>query len=284
MSTRPLTASPSPQATAQPSRPISSQLVRHSLKIRKLEVLEVSRPTPRLCRVLLGGAELAGFVSLAPDDHVKVLFPQHGHREPKVPEVLDGRVLWPNDAERPIARDYTPVHYDPTAGVLELHIVLHGPGHASNWAQHAKAGYMLAVAGPRGSHVMEEAPRTLLLVGVETALPAITRWLKELPEHCQVTAIIEIGDANEERALESRSQAVVRWVLRDETPGRALLAAVERAELPEGLEHAWLAGEAAAVRAVREHLLNERHLVAERISARGYWKLGVRDHQEPHDD
>lgn len=95
--------------------------------------------------------------------------------------------------------------------------------------------------------------------------------------------IVEVSDMSEKRGLETRARLVEHWVTREGAPGRALCAFVEHSELPCRLDHGWLAGEAGAIRTVREHL-QQRGLAASRISSRGYWKLGVQDHQEPHDD
>ena len=50
--------------------------VTHEIKRRKLEVLRVVDLTPRMRRITVGGAQLAGFISLGSDDHVKLFFPQ----------------------------------------------------------------------------------------------------------------------------------------------------------------------------------------------------------------
>ncbi|HKO53158.1 MAG TPA: siderophore-interacting protein [Polyangiaceae bacterium] len=52
------------------------ELVRHPLQVRLLEVVRTESLSPRMRRITLGGPELAGFVSLAPEDHVKVFFPR----------------------------------------------------------------------------------------------------------------------------------------------------------------------------------------------------------------
>nr|BFE94558.1 hypothetical protein GCM10020185_50940 [Pseudomonas brassicacearum subsp. brassicacearum] len=51
--------------------------VTHEIKRRRLQVLRVQDLTPRMRRITVGGPELAGFVSLGTDDHVKLLFPQN---------------------------------------------------------------------------------------------------------------------------------------------------------------------------------------------------------------
>jgi len=48
------------------------QLIMHPL--RHLEVVKVTELTPMMRRITLGGPELEGFISLAPEDHIKVFF------------------------------------------------------------------------------------------------------------------------------------------------------------------------------------------------------------------
>ena len=48
------------------------------LKRRKLEVLRSERISPSMVRLVLGGDDLAGFVSLGFDDHVKIFIPPPG--------------------------------------------------------------------------------------------------------------------------------------------------------------------------------------------------------------
>lgn len=55
--------------------------VNHEVKRRRLEVLRVQDLTPRMRRITVGGPELAGFVSLGTDDHVKLFFPQNAEEQ-----------------------------------------------------------------------------------------------------------------------------------------------------------------------------------------------------------
>src|SRR5580704_7023306 len=85
--------------------------VRHEAKRRLLEVKSVSRITPKMLRITVGGDELDGFVSAAHDDHVKLFFPQPGQAEPVLPTMGPNGPVYPPDAPRPAARDYTPRRY-----------------------------------------------------------------------------------------------------------------------------------------------------------------------------
>ena len=259
----------------------------HELAVRKLEVRSIIKVSPHLFRLTLGGPELSGFATLAADDHVRVLFPAQGQSTPQLPPVVNGQVQWPRDRSGFVIRDYTPVRFDPLSQELDLELVWHPRGHVSTWLSSAKPGDILGVAGPRGSHRLTRQPQGLWLIGDETALPAIARFLRELPADTQVQAFIEVNDAQEKQPLPTATQAIVHWVYREgSAPGstRLLLTTLQNAALPELPEYAWIAGEAGAVQAVRKYLCEVRGLPRDQISARGYWKLGAEDHQEPHDD
>lgn len=77
--------------------------IHHPLAIRRLAVQTVERPTLRLVRVTLGGPQLDGFASLAPDDHVRVFLPTPGTTELVLPEIGEHGVAWPTSGPRPPA-------------------------------------------------------------------------------------------------------------------------------------------------------------------------------------
>ena len=81
--------------------------------------------------------------------------------------------------------------------------MLHGDGPASTWADQAKVGQHLYIGGPRGSMIVPDIFDSYLLIGDETAIPAIARRLEELPAGRTVLAVIEIADAAEQQALHS---------------------------------------------------------------------------------
>jgi NADPH-dependent ferric siderophore reductase len=242
--------------------------VRHEIRRRELEVRRVRHLTPQMLRVTLGGEAMQGFVSAAPDDHVKVFFPAHA-------------------AQQPIARDYTPRRINLRELELELDFVLHGDGPAAQWAASARPGQMLSIGGPRGSFVVADDFDWYLLVGDETALPAIGRRLEELRENTRVLAIVEVTDAAEQQALDSRAALELSWLHRGHAPAgeaAALLTAVRSLSLPPGDGYAWIAGESHMARALREHLVNERGLAKAWVKAAGYWKRGAVATHETHND
>src|ERR1700735_4147381 len=106
--------------------------VRHELKMRLTQVREVTHLTPKMARVVVGGEQLAGFVSAAHDDHVKLFFPHPGEDKPALPAQGPNGPVYA-DGVPPPARDYTPRRYDAAANALTIDFVLNGDGPATSW-------------------------------------------------------------------------------------------------------------------------------------------------------
>lgn len=247
--------------------------VSHEIKRRKLEVLRVTDLTPRMRRVTLHGPELTGFISLGTDDHVKLLFAT----TPEEQAALDNFMPGTNgDGPKPAMRDYTPRRYDAVSGELDIDFVLHGDGPAATWAAQAAVGQHLYIAGPRGSMIVPDMFDSYLLIGDETALPAIARRLEELPASRRALVVVEIEDAAERQALASQAQVEMIWVLRGE---QNLLDVTRQLTLPEGSLYAWVATESALSRKVRRVLLDEFKLDEAAVKAAGYWRLADTDEE-----
>jgi len=261
----------------QPSRAdLEVTRVRHALKFRMLQVKRVHALNPHYVRVTLTGEALADFESASFDDHVKVFFPQPGDAMPVVPQAgADGPVFDPAKP-RPIARDFTPRRFDRPALELDIEFALHDAGPAAAWAAQAAPGHYLGIGGPRGSFVIPPHFDWHLLIGDETALPAIARRVEELPPGTRVATLIEVGSASARIELDTRADLYAQWCYRSQTayPGGDLLLALRGLYLPEGEGYVWAAGEAALMRGVRQLLCNERGIDKRRIRASAYWKRG----------
>ncbi|MGH8376986.1 MAG: siderophore-interacting protein [Pseudomonas sp.] len=245
--------------------------VMHEIKRRRLEVLRVVDLTPRMRRITLGGPELAGFVSLGTDDHVKLLFPQNAEQAAALETLVLG--AGKDNGPLPEMRDYTPRRYDLDTLELDIDFVLHGDGPASTWAAQAQPGQFLHIGGPRGSMIVPDIFDSYLLIGDETALPAIARRLEGLAANRRALVIIDVANGKEQQVLESAAEVNVIWVLREGGKDH-LLSTVRQIKVPTGSLYAWIATESKVSRQIRRVLLDEHGLDEQFVKAVGYWKLG----------
>ncbi|MBV4456859.1 siderophore-interacting protein [Pseudomonas sp. COR58] len=253
--------------TADPTQGIHR--VMHEIKRRRLQVLRVVDLTPRMRRITLGGPELAGFVSLGTDDHVKLLFPQNAEQAAALETLVLG--AGKDNGPMPQMRDYTPRRYDLDTLELDIDFVLHGDGPASTWAEQAKPGQFLHIGGPRGSMIVPDIFDGYLLIGDETALPAIARRLEGLAAHRKALVVVEVENGKEQQTLESPAQVSVIWVLREGGKDN-LLATVRQLQVPKDNLYAWVATETKASRQIRRVLLDEHGLDEQFVKAVGYWR------------
>jgi NADPH-dependent ferric siderophore reductase len=238
--------------------------VRHETKRRSLSVARIERLPPKMVRIVLSGEELRGFTSLGFDDHIKVFFSS-------------------------AMRDFTPRRFDAVAGELWIDFFVHESGPAASWAAKAAVGQTLDIGGPKGSMVVSlEGIDAHVLIGDETALPAIGRRLEELPTGVPTLVIIELDPGSEYPVLPSRPAMEVIWVERDKLPGppaHEVIEALRRLKFPTGRCFVWVASESRAARALRDYLRYERGLDKKWIKAAGYWQRGAEGaHERISDD
>jgi NADPH-dependent ferric siderophore reductase len=232
--------------------------VRHEVKRRRLTVQRVQRLTPKMVRVAVGGSELEGFTSLGFDDHVKLFFTDASQQNVEM-------------------RDFTPRRYDAHRGELLIDFALHEAGPATRWAVEAAPGMSLEVGGPRGSFVIPTDLESHLLVGDETALPAIGRRLEELPGTTRAVVVAEVDNEAERQSFESSAGLEVIWVYRHRAPAGtadALLQALQGLMVPTSECFAWIAAESKVARRLRQFLVDERRINKGWVKAAGYWQRG----------
>ncbi|MGY1711746.1 siderophore-interacting protein [Geodermatophilus sp. SYSU D00758] len=244
---------------------------------RLATVRQVSRVTPHVVRLVLGGEGLAGFAPEHADSYVKLVLPPTGagYRAPF--DMDDVQREHPRE-HWPVLRTYTVRRWDAAATELTLDVVVHGDeGVAGPWAVAARPGDLVQLLGPGGAYAPLPEVDWHLLAGDETALPAIAAAVERLPAGAAARVFVEVADATEEQPLDLPPRVELVWVHRDGRPGAALVDAVRTAELPAGRVHAFVHGEAGAVRELRRHLRAELAVPRELLSASGYWRLGRTD-------
>ena len=221
---------------------------------------------PSLVRLTFTGVDLAHFGTNSHplDLRIKLIIPGPAASADHFASVRPGALLDPEthadwyrrwlqiDAEdRGWMRTYTvrdqraAGHPGNLSGLPEIDVdfVLHlepepipGSGVAARWAKDAAVGDTISLLGPNRALVgpdyggIEFRPgtaRTVLLVGDETAVPAIGSILEALPASISGHALLEVPDHRDQQQLLTRSGVQVTWLARGDRPhGERLDAAV----------------------------------------------------------
>jgi NADPH-dependent ferric siderophore reductase len=250
---------------------------RRTRRVIQTRVEDVRRLTPHLIRVVVGGEDLEGFGAGEFTDHyVKLQIPPQGAPYSAPFDADDVKARLPRE-QWPRVRSFTVRHWDAERNLLTLDFVDHGDvGVAGPWASTARPGDGLQMMGPGGAYAPDPAADWHLMVGDEAVLPAIAASLERVPEGVPVHVIVEVAGPEEEIALDSPGDLRVTWLHRNGADD-LLLEAVRALTFPEGSVHAFVHGEASAVRAVRKHLVVDRGVAGDALSVSGYWKRGRTD-------
>lgn len=258
---------------------MADQPARKAPKAREARVERTEWITPHMVRLVLGGAGLAGLEADEFTDHyIKVLFPAPGATYPEPFDMERIRAEFPRE-QWPTTRTYTVRAWDPAARELTVDFVVHGDeGLAGPWAARAQVGETVRFLGPGGGYAPDPAADWHLLVGDESALPAIAVALERAPAGAVVHAFVEVSGPDEEQKISAPDGVGITWSHRGDRPaGESLVAAVRGLDFPGGDVHAFVHGEAGFVKELRRHLRLERNVPRERMSISGYWRQGQND-------
>ncbi|MBS7560641.1 NADPH-dependent ferric siderophore reductase [Pseudomonas protegens] len=292
-----------------------------SYRLINVELKQRIDLSPSMTRLVFGGEDIAQARTLAPDQRIKLLFPGADGTPAQLPADGDwqaARRQLPAEQQPPM-RTYTIRALRMQPAEMDVDFVLHGVnGPASAWATHARPGDRLQMVVPNKAYSgdpggYEWLPPAgigkVLLMGDETALPAIAGILEELqdyPDYPDVQVFIEVPYESDCIDLRCNPQTRVNWLPRDvlnAQHGETLIhAARELAELPPANSgrrplkvserhdaqrlwdtaapadnhfYAWVAGESATVMSIRRHLINERGQERRNLTLMGYWRLGM---------
>ena len=218
----------------------------------QVEAVRVDRLSPSFVRVELGGPCLADFGVDGPlyDQRIKLIFP---HGAGPLPSFTGAEESWYAAwLERPVEerghlRTYT-VRDVLGAGPetrLVVDFAVHGAdgaaGPGSSWAERARVGDRLVLLAPRRGQEfggIEFAPGTasrLLLVGDETAVPAVCAILGQLPWRSRGAVFLEVPTAADVQTVPHPEGMQVVWLPRE----GARLGSLVRAAV---LEHLGVSG------------------------------------------
>ncbi len=303
------------------------------LLLCEVEVVSVARPGPSFVRVELGGPALADYGVDGPrwDQRIKLVLPDPATGG--LTSVADADEAWLSTwslrpvTERGHLRTYTirDVRGSGVGTTIVVDIVVHPDGDAvgpgSRWAVRAAPGDRLVMMAPRrgfafGGIEFTPAPGAeLLLVGDETAVPAVCAVLEQLPDSATGAAFLEVPEAGDVLDVRRPDGVSVTWLPRHGAPlGERLHAAVVAhlgtpgvvvAVEPEEVDpdlwetpsysssgeevaasstgpgrrlgglYAWIAGESTVVTGLRRHLVSGLGMDRSQVAFMGYWRRGV---------
>lgn len=245
-----------PDATTMERSGRSLMRVRYEPKLRLLTVRAARRLAPNMIRISFSG-DFSGFKTLGFDDHIKLLFPN------------------PKTGLEPIGRHYTPRAFDAAAGELTIDFALHTDGPATTWARTAKPGDEVHIGGPRGSMLIPDAFDGYVLIGDDTALPAIGRRLEELSLGTPAFVVMEVDGPRDEIAFNTLADLTLHWVHRSARRGpRTLNDAVRGLFLPQNEVHTWVACEGGQAKLIRQQLIEDHGVNPAWLKAQAYWRRG----------
>jgi NADPH-dependent ferric siderophore reductase len=230
----------------------------------RMEVVENRPLTPAMQHVLLSAPELAGFTYRPGQDFM---------------------LMVAVDSGRPVRRRYTIRDIDAVRGLLTLGIVRHDGGPGESWVATARPGDQIEGIGPRGKIFPVADVAWHLFAGDFSALPAYFAMAGSLPAGQRATVILEVPGPEDEQELTAAADVELAWLHSNGRPPgdpAVLAAALAEVTLPPQAGHAYLAGEARLVLALRETLA-ARGLPADQVSPKAYWGLGRANaaHGEP---
>jgi NADPH-dependent ferric siderophore reductase len=238
----------------------------HPVRVSALVIQRIEQISPRMRRLVLTGDDLANFESHVPDEHVRIVFPDAGGGV-RPPSVVNGRFEWPRPF--PPNREYTVRRFEREAGELWIDFAIHPRGLASDWVQAAEPGERVWLAGPKPGIVVPASFVRLVMLGDHTALPAIARWLEELPATAEALVAVQVP-AKSERLPLARS---VQWLVGDDSD--ALGEALERwSPENDGATYLWAAGEASVLKPVR-NWARRNGFARGTCDIAGYWRRGT---------
>jgi NADPH-dependent ferric siderophore reductase len=247
-----------------------------TLEVRRREFL-----TPGFASVTLGGPAVRDLVVAGNDQAVRLFFPREGQTALRMPTVSNeawmAQLMLVPRSVRPWVRNLTIRGARPADDEIDIEFALHGDSVMSSWVRRAESGDPAGIFDIGTVYRLPEHAQAQLLVGDETALPAILSILEGTPPSLATEVYLEVAATADIRCVEVPAGVRIHWFSRDDEelrPGSLALDAVRRASLPPGRFYAWVAGESRLATTLRRHLVTDRGVPKQDISFVGYWRLG----------
>lgn len=241
--------------------------------LRRATVKATRQLSTNLIRVTFDCPELAGMDLPFTDHYIKILFVP-GTQRPFDPDT-DGD---PSDVAA-VTRTYSLRSHDASNGAITVDFVVHGDaGLAGPWAAHAEVGDRIGFFGPGGAWAPDPDIDHFVLVGDESAAPAICAAIEDLPEATTAEVFLEIASQGDTFPVPARDGVSLTWVPRDGAPyGSELTRVVRAAGHPAARTRWFVHGVAEMVKELRRHLFVDLGLPRTDVSISGYWRSGMNE-------
>lgn len=249
-------------------------------EVLRAEVVSVTRVSPSIARLTIGGGELDRFAPMGYDQWFRLFFPRDGQEAFRLPARTDllgyAQLLATAKSVRPHMRNYSAraVRRDAAGTQIDIDFVLHDGGAASSWVLDAAEGTSVAVLDEGIGFDPPADAEWFLLSGDESSIPAIVGICASLDADVRGIAFIEVPSQDDVQWFDAPAGIDIRWLPRadGERAGTVALDAVRRADLPSGTGYAFSVGEAALATGVRRHLVAERGFAKTHVAFCGYWR------------
>lgn len=146
---------------------------------------------------------------------------------------------------RPWVRNLTVRRARPERGEIDIEFALHGDAPLSSWVRRVEPGDPAGIFDIGTTYRLPEHAEGQLLVGDETALPAILSILDGATAALPTEVHLEVASSADIRSVETPAGVRIHWYARDDAelrPGALALAGVRDAALPSGRFTTWVAG------------------------------------------
>ncbi|GAA2992519.1 NADPH-dependent ferric siderophore reductase [Microbacterium terrae] len=292
-----------------------------TMRFFRARVSAITDLTPSFRRFTFTGDDFAEYGDPGYDQRIKVVFPTEELSLDAMPTGDDWWDVWrtsPDEARLPF-RTYTTRAVRGELREVDIDMVAHDVvGPASAWIERAGIGDEVLILAPTTAHtgvsygidfVPPAATENVLLVGDETAAPAIAVILEQLPDDATGVVVLEVPHeddvaylpkhpgfdyqvsargpgARHDHLVEATKSAVAALApagrgaeVEEVDIDHDILWEVPRtarggAALKSAPLYSWMAGEAGAIKALRRHLVTDQGVDRRAVAFMGYWRLG----------
>ncbi|MCF1592587.1 siderophore-interacting protein [Streptomyces muensis] len=256
-------------------------------RMLRATVSRTERTSPNFITVTIQGPDLADFTPMGFDQAVRLFFRREGQPELAMPTASHNgwlaQFLLMRPAVRPWVRLYTVRAFRAEECEMDIEFVLHGDhadaGPASAFASNARPGDPVGLFPEGIGYLPTPAAKSHLLVGDESAVPALLSILEQSPADLTGDAYLEVPTGKDIRPVSAPAGITVHWLPREDStsvPGQLALQTVTSSWNlpPDARIYCWVAGESGLPTGLRRHLVKERGVPKSDVSFLGYWRHG----------